>query len=142
MGSSRGRTLGGPDSEVSARTAQPSPNSRVASWWVHPLSDAEVLRAVTVQPAGWPLCPLLQIGRWESLPMMSDSDAALVARTLAGDLDAYTQLIARYRDTLGRYAVYMVGNREDAQEAMQDSFYRAYRSLRECRQPERFGAWL
>jgi RNA polymerase sigma-70 factor (ECF subfamily) len=74
--------------------------------------------------------------------MMSDSDAALVARTLAGDLDAYAQLIGRYRDTLGRYALYMVGNREDAQEAMQDSFFRAFRSLGECRQPERFGAWL
>jgi RNA polymerase sigma-70 factor (ECF subfamily) len=73
---------------------------------------------------------------------MSDSDAALVARTLAGDLDAYAQLIAQYRDPLGRYALYMVGNREDAQEAMQDSFFRAYRSLGECRQPERFGAWL
>jgi len=73
---------------------------------------------------------------------MSDSDAALVARTLAGDLDAYAQLISRYRDTLGRYASYMVGNREDAQEVMQDSFFRAYRSLGDCRQPERFGAWL
>ena len=65
---------------------------------------------------------------------MSDSDAALVARTLAGDLDAYAQLIAHYRDPLGRYALYMVGNREDAQEAVQDSFFRAYRSLGECRQ--------
>jgi RNA polymerase sigma-70 factor, ECF subfamily len=73
---------------------------------------------------------------------MSDSDAALVDRTLAGDLDAYAQLISRYRDPLGRYALYMVGNREDAQEVMQDSFFRAYRSLGECRQPERFGAWL
>jgi len=73
---------------------------------------------------------------------MSDSDAALVARTLAGDLDAYAALISRYRDAFGRYAVHMVGNREDAQEAMQDSFVRAYRALAHCREPERFGAWL
>lgn len=73
---------------------------------------------------------------------MSDSDAALVARTLAGDLDAYGVLIGRYRDAFGRYALHMLGNREDAQEAMQDSFVRAYRALKDCRQPDRFGAWL
>jgi RNA polymerase sigma-70 factor (ECF subfamily) len=73
---------------------------------------------------------------------MSDSDSALVARTLRGDLHAYAALMARYRDKFGRYAFHMLGNREDAQEALQDSFVRAYRALGTCRQPERFGAWL
>jgi RNA polymerase sigma-70 factor (ECF subfamily) len=73
---------------------------------------------------------------------MSDSDAALVARTLEGDLEAYAALMARYRDGFGRYALHMLGNREDAQEAMQDSFVRAFRALKDCREPERFGAWL
>lgn len=73
---------------------------------------------------------------------MSDSDAVLVARTLRGDLDAYAALMARYRDAFGRYAYHMLGNREDAQEALQDSFVRAYRALGSCREPERFGAWL
>lgn len=73
---------------------------------------------------------------------MSDSDAALVARTLDGDLTAYAALMARYRDGFGRYAFHMLGNREDAQEAMQDSFVRAYKALRDCRDPDRFGAWL
>ncbi len=73
---------------------------------------------------------------------MSDSDAALVARTLEGDLNAYGVLMARYRESFGRYAFHMLGNREDAQEAMQDSFVRAYRALETCRQPDRFGAWL
>ncbi|MGH7497761.1 MAG: RNA polymerase sigma factor [Gemmatimonadales bacterium] len=73
---------------------------------------------------------------------MSDSDATLVARTLDGDLGAYASLMARYRDSFGLYALRMLGNREDAQEAMQDSFVRAYSALRHCRQPDRFGAWL
>jgi RNA polymerase sigma-70 factor (ECF subfamily) len=73
---------------------------------------------------------------------MSDSDAALVARTLEGDLNAYGELMARYRDPFGRYAFHMLGNYEDTQEAMQDSFVRAYRALKNCRQPDRFGAWL
>jgi RNA polymerase sigma-70 factor (ECF subfamily) len=85
---------------------------------------------------------LSQPAATQSLSRMSDSDAALVARTLAGDLEAYAVLISRYRDAFGRYAVHMLGNREDAQEAMQDSFVRAYRALASCREPERFGAWL
>jgi RNA polymerase sigma-70 factor (ECF subfamily) len=73
---------------------------------------------------------------------MTESDAALVARTLAGDLDAFAGLMARYRNPLGRYALHMLGNREDAEEALQDGFVRAYRSLARCREPQRFGAWL
>lgn len=70
------------------------------------------------------------------------SDADLVRRVLAGDAAAYSGLVARYRDRLGRYAVHMLGNREDAEEVLQDTFVRAYRSLGRCDDPARFGAWL
>jgi len=70
------------------------------------------------------------------------SDADLVGRVLAGDTGAYAGLVARYRDRLGRYAVHMLGDREDAEEALQDAFVRGYRSLARCNDPERFGAWL
>ena len=36
----------------------------------------------------------------------------------------------------------MLGSVPDAEEAVQDSFIRAHRALRECREPERFGGWL
>jgi len=70
------------------------------------------------------------------------SDADLVRRVRAGDTGAYGALVARYRDRLGRYAVHMIGDREDAEEALQDAFVRGYRSLARCDDPERFGAWL
>src|SRR5438045_6912013 len=70
------------------------------------------------------------------------SDAELVRQIRAGDIGAYGALVARYRDRLGRYAVHMVGDREDAEEALQDAFVRAYRSLARCDDPARFGAWL
>jgi RNA polymerase sigma-70 factor (ECF subfamily) len=70
------------------------------------------------------------------------SDAELVRRVRAGDTAAYGALVSRYRDRLGRYAVHMIGDREDAEEALQDSFVRAYRSLARCDDPARFGAWL
>jgi RNA polymerase sigma-70 factor (ECF subfamily) len=66
----------------------------------------------------------------------------IVARVLRGDVEAFRVLVERYRDRYARYAVHMLGNREDAEEALQDAFTRAYRSLSRCEDPERFGAWL
>ncbi len=74
--------------------------------------------------------------------MRGESDGALVRRVLAGDAAAYAGLVARFRDRLGRYAMRMLGNTADAEEAVQDAFVRGYRSLARCTDPERFGAWL
>jgi RNA polymerase sigma-70 factor (ECF subfamily) len=76
------------------------------------------------------------------LPIQNNDDAAIVARVLAGDSAAYATLVARYRAQFSRYAVRMLGNREDAEEALQDAFVRAYRSMASCDDPERFGSWL
>jgi RNA polymerase sigma-70 factor (ECF subfamily) len=70
------------------------------------------------------------------------SDGAVVRRVLAGDTRAYATLVARYRDRLGRYALRMLGNLADAEEALQDTFVRGYRSLNRCTDPERYGAWM
>lgn len=70
------------------------------------------------------------------------SDGEIVLRVLSGDVEAYAELVARYRDRYARYAQHMLGNRQDAEETLQDAFARAYRSLARCEDPERFGAWL
>ena len=69
-------------------------------------------------------------------------DAAVVSRVLAGDQAAYAILVTRYRSRLARYAVRMLGSAEDAEEALQDTFVRGFRSLERCAEPERVGAWL
>lgn len=76
------------------------------------------------------------------LPLQNDHDAAIVARVLEGDSEAYGQLVGRYRSQYARFAVRMLGNREDAEEALQDAFVRGYRSLAKCEDPARFGSWL
>jgi RNA polymerase sigma-70 factor (ECF subfamily) len=70
------------------------------------------------------------------------TDAAVVRRVLEGDVEAFAILVERYYDRYARYAVHMVGSREDAEEALQDAFLRAYRSLARYEERERFGAWL
>lgn len=65
-----------------------------------------------------------------------------MATVLNGDSEAYARLVARYRDRYARFALHMLGNREDAEDALQEAFVRAYRSLHRCGEPERFGSWL
>jgi RNA polymerase sigma-70 factor (ECF subfamily) len=71
-----------------------------------------------------------------------ESDGQLVRLVLAGETEVYGRLVERYRDRLGRYAVRMLGNQADAEEALQDAFVRGYRYLARCTRPEGFGAWL
>ena len=73
---------------------------------------------------------------------MSPSDAALVSRVLEGNLSAFATLMARYRADLGRYAYHMLGDRLDAEEALQDAFLRAYARWPPARSRTDSAAWL
>ena len=80
---------------------------------------------------------------WYSQSNMDNrSDAIIVAEVLAGDTEAYACLVNRYQNEYFRFAVRMLGGRDDADEALQSAFLRAFRALAQCREPERFGAWL
>lgn len=70
------------------------------------------------------------------------SDSSIVAAVLSGDTDAYAILVNRYRDAYTRYAARMLGSLEDADDALQAAFVRAFRNLKQCRDPDRFGSWL
>lgn len=70
------------------------------------------------------------------------SDGVLVRRVLDGDTEAFGGLLARHRERGLRFAAAMLGDVAEAEDAVQDAFVRAYRSLRTCREPERFGAWF
>ena len=72
---------------------------------------------------------------------MDHSIPALVERVRQGDVDAFAPIVARFRPEFGRYARHMLGNREDAEDALQETFVRAFRWLGHCREPRRFGAW-
>lgn len=71
---------------------------------------------------------------------ITDGDA--VARVLKGDREAFAVLVTRHRTRGLRYAYHLLGNTQDAEDAVQESFLRAYRALGRCRDPERFDAWF
>lgn len=70
------------------------------------------------------------------------SDAEIIREVLAGRTGAYAELVKRHRDAQFRFALRMLGDRDDADDVLQSAFVRAYRSLASCREPDRFGAWL
>lgn len=73
---------------------------------------------------------------------MATGDGDLVRRVRAGDVRAYGELVARYQPRLARYAARALGDRAEAEEAVQDAFLRGYRSLGRCADPDGFGPWL
>lgn len=73
---------------------------------------------------------------------MGTSDAAVVARVLAGDKDAFRLLVDRHTRSIYGVAWRMTGNHQDAEELVQETFLRAYRSLRSFELRSSFSTWL
>ena len=70
------------------------------------------------------------------------TDAALVQRVLDGDVGAYATLLDRHAPACLRYATRMLGNREDAEDAAQETFVRAYAALARYEARTAFRTWL
>jgi RNA polymerase sigma factor (sigma-70 family) len=66
----------------------------------------------------------------------------LVIRAREGDRDAFTELVARSIGRLTAVARMILRNEYAAQDAVQDAFIEAWRSLPGLRDPDRFDAWM
>jgi RNA polymerase sigma-70 factor (ECF subfamily) len=75
-----------------------------------------------------------------SLP--AHDDARCIARALAGDERAYSELLARYRSRVLGLALRMVQNADDASDIAQEAFIRAFQSLSTFDVTKSFGAWI
>lgn len=69
-------------------------------------------------------------------------DETIVARVRAGDVQAFEVLIRRYNQRLYRLARAILANDQDAREAVQESYVKAYVGLVGFRGPGGFAAWL
>lgn len=69
-------------------------------------------------------------------------EESLVGRARAGDGDAFRALVEMYQDRVFGLAVRLLGSREEAEEAAQDAFVRAWRALPRFRGESRFSTWL
>lgn len=70
------------------------------------------------------------------------TDEELVRRFLEGDRDAFGDLVQRHERRVYNLAYRMLGNREEARDAMQDVFLTCLRKLGAFRGESAFATWL
>ncbi|MFQ6144875.1 RNA polymerase sigma factor SigM [Streptomyces seoulensis] len=70
------------------------------------------------------------------------SDHDLLSRHVAGDHDAFGELVRRHRDRLWAVALRTLGDREEAADAVQDAFVSAYRAAHTFRGQSAVTTWL
>jgi len=69
-------------------------------------------------------------------------DQVLVARAQRGDKQAFAQIVEAYQTPVYNLAYRMLGNANDAEDAAQETFLRAYAQLKKFRVDQKFATWL
>ena len=92
---------------------------------------------------GRPLYPV-SAPKPHALPstVVRDDEPLLVDSARSGNTSAFEELVARYEDKIFRLTSNITGNREDAEDAMQDAFLKAYAHLKDFHGESRFYTWL
>lgn len=70
------------------------------------------------------------------------TDAELVARVIAGDTETFAELVARHHAACLRYAAHALGDWMEAEDVVQETLLRAYRSLARYEERQQFRSWL
>lgn len=74
--------------------------------------------------------------------VVKDDEPILVAAAKAGDIAAFETLVGRYDRKIFRLTQNITQNHEDAEDAMQESFLKAFEHLGEFQGNSRFYTWL
>jgi RNA polymerase sigma factor (sigma-70 family) len=69
-------------------------------------------------------------------------DRLNIEQVLAGKSSAFSYIVDRHKDKAYNLAFRICGNREEAEEIAQDSFFKAYRSLKGFKMKSSFATWL
>jgi len=75
-------------------------------------------------------------------PSKVDGDLATVRRVQAGDVAAFDQLILKYRERLYSIVYNLCSNREDAADLTQETFIKAFSSIKRFKGKSSFYTWL
>lgn len=69
-------------------------------------------------------------------------DSYFINLVLKGNIEAFSWLVEKHQDNVFNLAFRICGRREEAEEISQDSFMKAFRSLKEFRMKSSFSTWL
>ena len=74
--------------------------------------------------------------------MTETDDVVLVRKAKQGDQDAFQQLVERHQVRIFHHALRMMGNQQDAEEVLQDTFVQVFRNLDRFEERSRFSTWI
>lgn len=66
----------------------------------------------------------------------------IVKDAQTGQLNRYEQIIDHFQNPLYRYCYHLLGHHQEAEDAVQDIFIKAYEKIRQYGQKGPFSAWL
>jgi RNA polymerase sigma-70 factor, ECF subfamily len=72
----------------------------------------------------------------------ADSDLLIVRQVQAGHVDAFDQLILKYRERIFGVVYNLTSNREDSSDLTQDAFIKAFQSIQRFQGNSSFFTWL
>lgn len=76
------------------------------------------------------------------IDLQHEADETLVARTQKGDSTAFDVLIGRYKERLYATVYHMTANHEDANDLVQETFIKAFKSIDSFRGHSSFYTWV
>lgn len=82
-----------------------------------------------------------RIGIWAQSSGQTQEDS-LVKASQNGDMLAFNRLVLKWEKTVFNIALRMLKEREEAAEATQEIFLRAYRNIDRFRRTSRFSSWI
>ena len=73
---------------------------------------------------------------------MRDINPDWVLQAKSGDIVAFTKIVDTFQKPVYSLCYRMLGNRQDAEDAAQETFFRAYKSMQRYDQKRSFSTWL
>ena len=73
---------------------------------------------------------------------MQETEAVWLVRVQNGDQQAFTHIVEAYQKPVYNLCYRMLNNAEDAEDAAQETFLRAYRSINQFDHSRQFSTWL
>ncbi len=70
------------------------------------------------------------------------SDEELIAKFQAGDIYAYEQIVRRYKEPLLNFVFRFIGDLVEAEDIVQDTFYRVYKNKHYYKEVAKFSTWI
>jgi len=70
------------------------------------------------------------------------TDRSLAEALMAGDPDAFEPFVERYAPLIMNFGRRMCGQRDDAEEVVQETLLKAYQSIRDLREPAALKSWV